>query len=510
MSTAPERLPLSATALYLNVFIVAICGLVYELIAGTLGSYLLGDSVTQFSLVIGLYLSAMGFGAWLSRRIETRLAERFLEVELAVALVGGCSAPVLFLAFAQVTNFQILLLAMVFAIGTLVGLEIPLLMNLLEGRIRFRDLVSRVLTFDYIGALVASLVFPLLLMPKLGLVRSSFLVGVANAAVAMWGTFILREEIGRRVWSIRVRAALLMVGLAAGIVFADALTTRAEDEKYADPVVYAKTSSYQRIIVTRGRSGFQLFLNGNLQFASADEYRYHESLVHPAMVSTEKPPSRVLILGGGDGLALREVLAHPSVTNVTLVDLDPAMTRLAQSFSALAELGKHSLTDPRVTVVNDDAMVWLAEKPGQFDVILVDFPDPNTFALGKLYTKLFYRRLAAHLAPGGAVAVQATSPLFARKSYWCVVATMRAAGFSTAPYHVAVPSFGEWGFVLAKATPIATPTKVPALPLRFLSDAAMAAMFTFPTDMAELPVEINRLDNQALVRYYEREWRKWD
>ncbi len=121
--------------------------------------------MTQFSLVIGLYLSAMGCGAWLSRRIETRLAERFLEVELAVALVGGCSAPVLFLAFAHVANFQILLLVTVFAIGTLVGLEIPLLMNLLEGRITFRDLVSRVLTFDYIGALVAALLFPLLLVP---------------------------------------------------------------------------------------------------------------------------------------------------------------------------------------------------------------------------------------------------------------------------------------------------------------------------------------------------------
>jgi spermidine synthase len=279
---------------------------------------------------------------------------------------------------------------------------------------------------------------------------------------------------------------------------------------YADPIVYSDTTPYQRIVVTRGRAGFQLFLNGNLQFASADEYRYHEALVHPAMVSTDAPAKKVLVLGGGDGLALREILAHPSVEQVTLVDLDPAMTGLSQRFPPLAELNRHSFADRRVTVVNDDAMVWLDEHPGLWDVIVVDFPDPNTFALGKLYTKLFYRRLLARLSPGGAVSVQATSPLFARKSYWCIIETMRAAGFAVQPYHVTVPSFGVWGYALARRQPFEPPAHVPAIALRYLNAPALAAMFDIPADMAPLPVDINQLDNQALVRYYEREWRRWE
>lgn len=503
--------PVRATALYLNVFVVAICGLVYELLAGTMGSYLLGDSVTQFSLVIGLYLSAMGVGAWLSRRLEGELARRFLEIELAVAIVGGISAPVLFLAFGSVQHFQLVLLGFVFVIGTLVGLELPLLMRLLEGQVSFKDIVSRVLTFDYIGALAAALMFPLVLVPQLGLVRSSFLMGAANAAVALWGTWLLAPRLGKKaIVSVRVRAMLVLIGMLIGIGMANAFTTWAEDEMYADPIVYTETSPYQRIVVTQNRAGFQLFLNGNLQFSSADEYRYHEALVHPAMIAADAPPKRVLVLGGGDGLALREVLAHPSVEHVTIVDLDPAMTGLAKKFPALAVLNRAAFSDRRVTIVNDDASVWIDEHDALWDAIVVDFPDPNTFQLGKLYTKAFYRRLLARLSPGGAVSVQATSPLFARKSYWCIIETMRAAGFVVKPYQVTVPSFGVWGYALARRVPFELPSRVPRIALRYLNASALAAMFQIPADMTAVPVEINQLDNQALVRYYEREWRKYE
>jgi spermidine synthase len=228
------------------------------------------------------------------------------------------------------------------------------------------------------------------------------------------------------------------------------------------------------------------------------------------MVAADSPPKKVLILGGGDGLALREVLAHPSVEAVTLVDLDPAMPRLARSFPTLIGLNRNSFSDRRVTLVQDDASVWLTEHRGLWDVIIVDFPDPNTFALGKLYTKAFYRRVAAHLAPGGAIAVQATSPLFARKSYWCIIETIRAAGLFARPYAVAVPSFGVWGYALAKRTDFEPPTHVPNVALRYLNEDALRAMFAMPADMAPVPVDINQLDNQALVRYYEREWRRWE
>jgi len=262
------------------------------------------------------------------------------------------------------------------------------------------------------------------------------------------------------------------------------------------------------LVITRGKAGFQLFLNGHLQFSSADEYRYHEALVHPAMALAGEP-RRVLVLGGGDGLAVREVLRPPSVEAVTLVDLDPGMTELSTRFPPLAELNQHVFEDPRVYVVNQDAMIWLEEEGPPYDAAILDFPDPNTFALGKLYTTRFYRMLKARLTPEAAVAVQCTSPLFARASYWCIVRTMEAAGFAVRPYQTAVPSFGVWGFALAHVTPFDPPARAPS-GLRFLDDQSMAGLFVLPADLAPVAVEINRLDNQALVRYYESEWKRWE
>lgn len=496
--------------LFLNVLIIAVCGLIYELLAGTLASYVLGDSVTQFSLIIGIYLSAMGAGAWLSGFLEQGLARKFVEVQLGVALLGGLSAPILFYSFARLTQFQIILYPVVFAIGVLVGLEIPLLMRILKDMLDFKDVVARVLTFDYIGALIASLLFPLLLVPRLGLVRTSLVMGLFNAGVGLWSTWLLQSSIKGSLTGMRIRAVLVMALLTIGLIKAETLTSLAEDNLFSDPIVYAKQTPYQRIIVTRNRAGFQLFLNGHLQFSSTDEYRYHEALVHPAMqVATQTaPPRRVLIMGGGDGLALREVLRHKSVTSVTLVDLDPEMTKLSATFPPLAELNQQSFADPRVRVINQDAMIWLEDVPETFDVVLIDFPDPNTFALGKLYTSRFYRLLKARLAPGAAVAVQSTSPLFARASYWCIVRTMEAAGFTVKPYHLAVPSFGVWGFALARSEPFTAPVNVPE-GLRFLNSESMQAMFLLPADMGPVPVEINRLDNQMLVRYYEDEWKRY-
>ncbi|HKZ03529.1 MAG TPA: polyamine aminopropyltransferase, partial [Pyrinomonadaceae bacterium] len=379
-----QRTPL----LFLNVLIIATCGLIYELLAGTLASYVLGDSVTQFSLIIGIYLFAMGVGSWLSRFIEKGLARRFIEIELGVAVLGGFSAPLLFLTFAQVNYFYVVLYFVVFAIGVLVGLEIPLLMRILKDNLNFKDLVSRVLAFDYLGALFASLLFPILLVPRLGLVRTSLLFGILNAAVGLWGTWLMRPLIKGTVSGLRGRATIVIFLLLIGIIKADSLTALAEDQLFADDIIYAKNTPYQRIVVTRGRAGFQLFLNGNLQFSSADEYRYHEALVHPAMMLAGEP-RRVLVLGGGDGLALREILKHPKVEHVTLVDLDPEMTKLSAKFLPLAGLNQHAFADPRVRVINQDAMIWLEEAGQPFDTAIMDFPDPNTFALGKLYTTRF-------------------------------------------------------------------------------------------------------------------------
>ncbi len=499
--------------LFLNVLIIATCGLVYELLAGTLASYVLGDSVTQFSLIIGLYLFAMGVGSWLSRFVEDDLARRFVDIELGVAILGGLSAPLLFLSFANLSYFQVVLYGLVFLIGVLVGLEIPLLMRILKDHLDFKELVARVLAFDYLGALVASLLFPLFLVPRLGLVRTSLVFGIFNAGVALWGTWLLRPLIKGSVSGLRGRSAIVIALLVVALIKADALTSLAEDAMFADDIVYSKTTSYQRIVVTRNRAGFQLFLNGNLQFSSADEYRYHEALVHPPMTLASeggREVRRVLVLGGGDGLALREVLKYPSVQNVTLVDLDPDMTRLAGRFPPLARLNRDAFDDPRVRVVNQDAMIWLESDVPPFDAAIIDFPDPNSFALGKLYTTRFYRMLKARLAPDAAVSVQSTSPLFARTSFWCIIRTIEAAGFHVRPYSTAVPSFGVWGFALARRAPFDVPSRAPDIELKFLDDQSLAAMFALSADLGPVPVEINRLDNQSLVRYYESEWRRYE
>lgn len=501
--------------LFLNVFIIATCGLIYELLAGTLASYVLGDSVTQFSLIIGIYLFAMGVGSWLSRFIENNLAERFIDVEFAVALLGGISAPLLFISFAAVSYFSIILYGVVFGIGTLVGLEIPLLMRILKNELDFKDLVARVLALDYVGALAASLLFPLFLVPTLGLVRTSLVFGILNGMVGLWGTWLLGPLLKpNKIKYLRIKAILVIALLTAGLIKSDSLTNLAESELFQDAIVFAKSSQYQRIVVTRGRTGFAMFLNGNLQFNSFDEYRYHEALVHPAMASLENDPEHVLVLGGGDGLAVREILKYKSVKQVTLVDLDPEITKLAAQLPLLAELNKNSFKDKRVKIINADAFIWLSEtKAEPFDVAIVDFPDPNNFALGKLYSTRFYKLLKAKLEPDASVVIQSTSPLYARKSFWCIATTVEASGFAVKPYQTTVPSFGIWGFVLAKNGPFNTPSVLSDdLDLKFLDSGAMTAMFELSADI-ERPkedIEVNRLDNQALVRYYEAEWRRFE
>ena len=499
--------------LFLNVIIIATCGLIYELLAGTLSSYVLGDSVTQFSFIIGIYLFAMGVGSWLSKYIDRHIAEKFIDIELAVAVLGGFSAPLLFLTFAYVSYFQIILYGSVFLIGTLVGLEIPLLMRILKDELDFKTLVSRVLALDYVGALVASLLFPIFLVPKLGLNRTSLLFGMLNAAVAVWATWLLEPLIKRNINVFRVKGAIVILLLLIAFIKADSLTTLAEDGLFQDNIIYAKSSQYQRIVVTKGKTGYALFLNGNLQFTSFDEYRYHEALVHPAFAAFDGTPKRVLVLGGGDGLAVREILKYTSVEHIQLVDLDPGMTGLSKALPALAELNNHSFEDPRVSVTNADAFVWIdSTQMEPFDIAIVDFPDPNNFALGKLYSTRFYKLLKQKLTPDAAVVIQCTSPLIARNSYWSIIKTLESVGFTVKPYQTTVPSFGVWGYALAKLQPFDVPHDPPNVELKFLNTSSFASMFEFPTDMA-LPkdeIEINRLDNQALVRYYETEWRRFE
>ncbi len=496
-------LPPKPWLLLLSVFAIATCGLVYELIAGTLASYLLGDSITQFSTVIGVYLFAMGVGSWFSRFITGNLIATFIRVEFLIALIGGCSAALLFLLFGWSISFRIPLYTLVFLIGALVGLEIPLLLRVLEGRFAFKDLVSNVFSFDYIGALLASLLFPLVLMPYLGLVRSAFLFGLINAAVGILALRMLRSEIPRRT-NLWLTGGLVTGVLLLGLFFGEKITQVAEGTAFPDPVIFAESTPYQRIVLTASKSELRLYLNSNLQFSTKDEYRYHEALVHPGL-SRLPNARRVLILGGGDGLAAREVLRYPHIEKITLVDLDPEMTRLFSTQEILTQHNQNALTSTRLHVENADAFIWLGEPRGPFDFVIIDFPDPSNFSLGKLYTTTFYQRLRRHLTDGAGIVVQSTSPFVARKSFWCVDATLRASGFTTVPYHAFVPSFGEWGFILASQQPLSAPAALPPN-LRFINEDTLAQLAHFPPDISRLETSVNHLSNQSLVHYFDEEW----
>jgi spermidine synthase len=294
------------------------------------------------------------------------------------------------------------------------------------------------------------------------------------------------------------------VALCLGLGGAGVAERRMEADLFADPVVMSVQTDYQRIVLTRDGPDTRLFIDGALQFSSVDEYRYHEALVHPAMAAARG--DRVLVLGGGDGLAVREVLRW-APASVTLVDLDPRMTTLFRDRPELAALNAGALADPRVEIVNADAFRWVRESATVYDAVVIDFPDPTNFALGKLYTRQFYRAVARRLSPGAPVTVQATSPLFSPSAYACILETLRDAGFVTRPYHAYVPAFGEWGFVLASVGVLPAFRPLPD-GLRFLDALTLDRLFELPRDLVPLPAPVNRLDNQALVQLYEEDWRE--
>ena len=495
--------------LILSVFVVASCGLAYELIAGALSSYLLGDSILQFSTIIGCYLFAMGVGAHLSKYVgDEDVLARFIDIELAVGLIGGLSAALLFMTFSWMSApFRTLLYVLVFMIGALVGMEVPLVMRALNARdTAFNELVSRVLTFDYLGALAVSLLFPLVLAPHLGLVRTGFLFGMLNVGVGFLTLHVFRHEM-KDAFGRSLRAGAVMVTLLAGFGLSDRLVQWGEHGLFGDEIVYATTTPYQRLVITRWKDDLRLYINGNLQFSTRDEYRYHEALVHPVLQALPWA-RRVLVLGGGDGLALREILRYPNIQEVVLVDLDPAMTKAFSTRPELVKLNHGSLSDKRVKVINADAAIWLRDDNSLFDAAIVDFPDPSSFALGKLYSVPFYDMVRRHLAASGLMVVQSTSPFFAPNAYWTIDATLREVGLRTFPYHAYVPSFGEWGFILASPQAQYAPPTGYRLPMRYLNADTTREMFSFPPDMQRRDMPPNRLNTQSLVHEFEHDWRQ--
>ncbi|MFY1699716.1 MULTISPECIES: polyamine aminopropyltransferase [unclassified Solwaraspora] len=501
------------------VFVCAACGLVYELALVALGSYLIGDTVGQASIVLGVMVFAMGVGALAAKPLQRYAVVAFAAVELVLALLGGLSVLLLYAAFAWLDLYAPALVVTAFVLGLLIGAEIPLLMVLLQ-RIRAQSAGSAVADLfaaDYVGALLGGLAFPFLLIPFFGQLRGALLVGVVNAlaGVLLVGT-VFRADLGRRARAaVAVAATLVGVVLVGAFTVAEDFEVTARQQLYRDPVVHAERSRYQEIVLTRalspvaGEPDLRLFLDGDLQFSSVDEYRYHEALVHPAMAG---PRGTVLLLGGGDGLGLREVLRYPDVTSVTVVELDPAVVALARSEPQIRTLNAAAFDDPRVRLVHADAFAWLRTAPDPFDVVIVDLPDPDQTATAKLYSVEFYGLVRGVLGPESRLVVQAGSPYFAQYAYWCIETSVRAAGLVTRPYHVDVPSFGDWGFVLAglpSPTVTAPSLRVPAdaPSLRFLHPQVLAAAQVFPPDRGPVQVPPSTLLEPRVLEYTRQAWR---
>ncbi|MFF4504663.1 polyamine aminopropyltransferase [Streptomyces sp. NPDC001401] len=479
----PARLPVQpSTGRFLVlacVFVCAACGLVYELELVALASYLIGDSVTQASVVLSVMVFAMGIGSLGAKRLRWHAAAGFGAIEATLALVGGCSAMALYAVFAWTGDWgglwasgpRWLLVAFSLTIGLLIGAEVPLLMELIQ-RIRRQDpggAVADLFAADYVGALVGGLAFPFLLLPLLGQLTGALITGAVNAVAG--GTLVLglfRRDLTRRARWLLLVANLAVLGvLAAAAVLVDDFEQAARHAVYGHDVRVALQTGTQEVVLTGGTGGrpLDLFLDGRLRVGGRDELRYHEALVHPAM---NGPHARVLILGGGDGLAAREVLRHAGVRRVDVVELDAGVVRLARRDPGLSKLNGHAYDDPRVRVTTADAFRWLRTAPtSTYDVVISDLPDPGITASTKLYSQEFYGLARRALAPGGRLVVHAGPFATRPRVFWTVVATLRAAGLHTAPYRVGGRDSGfaagpdrtadasraprDWGFVLTCA-----------------------------------------------------------
>lgn len=480
-----ELPPAQAVVLLFAIAVVALCGIVYELIIGTISSYLLGNSVYQFSLTIGFFMFAMGIGSYLSKFIYGNLIRNFIYVEIALSIVGGICSLALFLAFPFSPGlYQAVMFGFILTIGTLVGLEIPLLTRILTQVSGTRRSIANVMSLDYVGALIGSVAFPLMLLPGLGLMRASFAIGIINICVAFLSVLFLRQFIPdpRRVLAVVLGAFIMLVGLTLA---SDRLTSMARDHLYFDKVIWEEQTPYQNLVMTRDwkRTDLRLFIDGHIQFSQTDEYRYHEALVHPVMSSSGEAET-ILVMGGGDGLALREVLKYPAVKRIDLVDLDPEMTRIGKEFAPLVRLNRSSLSDPRVHVHNEDAFIFIRRKGVAYDRVILDFPDPHNEAISKLYSLEFYKMVSQRLAADGAIVSQSSSPFFARNTFWTIEKTLAEIFPSTTSYQIAVPAFGVWGFHIATKAPPIGASRI-SVPTRFLDDRAFEAAQVFGKDISQ-------------------------
>jgi spermidine synthase len=497
----------SATLIY-TAFIAGLCSIIYELLIATTVSYFMGDSVKFFSLTIGLYMAAMGFGSYISKFITDKLLQRFIIAEILLGVIGGISIPLLYFTYTTTVLFYPTYVLLTLCIGFLIGLEIPFLTRLMESYQALKSNIANILSFDYLGALIATIAFPFFLLPVMGIYQSSLLFGLINMSIAAVVLYAYRKALGKTGKKLQFLASGMSLIILLMLVFSSQALKHWDQMLYNGRIVHSEQTPYQKITLTKSKDDLRLYLNGVLQFSSVDEYRYHESLVMVPMTYVEKVVKRVLVLGAGDGLAVRELLKYSEIEQIVVVDLDSRMTELAKNNAHLININLASLANEKVKIVIDDAFVFLEKNKLLFDLIINDLPDPNTIALSRLYSKQYYRLAKENLTSDGVMVTQATSPFFVKPAFWSIVKTIKAAGFDyTYPYHTNVPSFGDWGFVLSALQPIELMPKRPLEESLFLTNESMLAMFVFEKDLQQIEVDINQIDKPVILDYYLNSWR---
>jgi spermidine synthase len=512
-TSSPESPPPAASAaLKTALFATGLAGIVAEYILSTLASYFLGNSVVQWTLTVSVMLFSMGLGSSLSRFLRRDLLDWFIGIELLLSLLSAYAALMVYTISAFSPYTGLLIYGLSIAIGLLIGLEIPLVIRMNEEYQSLRVNIAGVLERDYFGSLLGGLFFAFVGLPYLGMSYTPFVLGSLNYLVAAWLFVFLRHRI-------RLRRPRLLIGLglltglvlALGFWQAETILLRSEQRHFRDKVILQHQSRYQRIVMTEWKDHYWLYINRNLQLSTIDEYLYHEPLVHPAMQLCQQPED-VLVLGGGDGCALREIVKYPSVERIRMVDLDPAMTRLAREHPVFTGFNDSALYDPRVELVHQDAFTFVRDDDARYDAIVIDLPDPKDVDLNRLYTRTFYRWCRERLREPGFLITQAGSPYYAGRAFRCIDTTLQAAGFATLPMHNQVLSMGEWGWVLAATGLPAQRLRQQVAGLRFeevstrwLNHEAMGAMTRFGKTLPGGPFEppeINRVARPVLYRYY--------
>ncbi len=504
---------MSQRILKFSIFCTGVTGITAEYIMATLASWCLGNAVTQWTLVISLMLFAMGIGSQLSRTYEKNLFDIFIYIEFTLALLVSLSTIAIYTLFGITEHLAFFIYLLAFLIGLLVGLELPLATRLNADNEKLKTNLSAMLSRDYFGALVGGIFFAFLALPYIGLPRSAAIVGAINCGAAILLGLHSFTKLQRRKTFI-VCGGIVVATIIAAFMFGDALVLINEQRRYRDKIVFSTTTRYQKIVITKFRHHHWLYLDGNLQFATSDEHRYHEPLVHPAMLLAA-PATRVLLLGGGDGLAAREVLRHKKLQRLTVVDIDPQMTELARTHPLLVDTNASAFHHPKVNIINTDAFAFLQKDTQQYDVIIADFPDPRSADLARLYSRQLFLSAFHRLRHNGVFVTQAGSPLFARRAFLAVLKTLRTL-YPALPLHTAIASMGDRGWVLAVKNKRLNTTQLHAhvaaldfshLPLRYLDHDTLNTMLGEQGRhfyAGYHSIQVNSLSSLSLYRYYQK------